>query len=86
MRFHFATQLSNGDFVVEDYYNLNNFGFGALYRFPVASQPAAGQPRFHPAALGENPPISQTLVFGSGPQIYPRRMRLARAACTRSRR
>jgi len=33
--FHFATQLSNDDVVVEDYYNLNNFGLGALYRFPL---------------------------------------------------
>src|SRR5439155_1554926 len=33
--FHFMTQLGNDDVVVEDYYNLNNFGFGALYRFPV---------------------------------------------------
>lgn len=70
--FHFATQLSNEDIVVEDYYNLNNFGFGALYRFPV--QPPPGQPRFHSAFLDENPPIDQTLVFQNGPQIYPRRM------------
>ena len=31
------TQLGNGDLVVADYYNLNNNGFGALYRFPVES-------------------------------------------------
>jgi hypothetical protein len=70
--FHFATQLSNEDLVVEDYYNLNNFGFGALYRFPL--HPPAGQPRFHSAFLSENPPIDQTLVFQNGPQIYPRYM------------
>lgn len=70
--FHFATQLSNEDIVVEDYYNLNNFGFGALYRFPA--RPPAGQSRFHSAFLDENPPIDQTLVFQSGPQIYPRYM------------
>ena len=69
---HFVTQLSNEDIVVEDYYNLNNFGFGALYRFPV--QPPTGQSRFHSAFLSENPPIDQTLVFGNGPEIYPRYM------------
>ena len=69
---HFSTQLSGGDIVVEDYYNLNNWGFGALYRFP--SSPPAGQPRFYPADVHQNPPISQTLVFGSGPEIYPRYM------------
>lgn len=69
---HFVTQLSNQDIVVEDYYNLNNFGFGALYRFPV--NPPVGQSRFHSAFLSENPPIDQTLVFGNGPEIYPRYM------------
>jgi uncharacterized protein (TIGR03437 family) len=33
---HFMTQISNGDIVVCRYYNLNNNGFGELYRFPVA--------------------------------------------------
>lgn len=70
--FHFQTQMGNGDIVVEDYYNLNNFGFGALYRFPV--QPPAGEPRFHSSNPSQNPPIDQTLVFQNGPQIYPRRM------------
>ena len=34
--FHFTAQLSNEDVVVEDYYGLNNAGFGTLYRFPTA--------------------------------------------------
>ena len=58
---HFQTQLSNGDIVVEDYYNLNNLGFGALYRFPLHTD--HNQPAFYPAPLNQNPPISQTLVF-----------------------
>ena len=37
------TQLSDGDLVVEDYYNLNNNGFGTLYRMPV--DPPPGTPR-----------------------------------------
>lgn len=32
---HFQTQLSDGSIVVENYYNLNNFGFGTYYKFPV---------------------------------------------------
>ncbi|MEZ5314037.1 MAG: hypothetical protein R2862_10525 [Thermoanaerobaculia bacterium] len=38
--FHFMTQLSSGDLVVTDYYNLNNNGFGALYRFRSPRRPA----------------------------------------------
>ncbi|MGE0638651.1 MAG: hypothetical protein AB7G12_10150 [Thermoanaerobaculia bacterium] len=60
--FHFMTQLSSGDLVVTDYYNLNNNGFGALYRFPLAPPP--GTPRFHSAFPDENPPIDQTVGGG----------------------
>ena len=31
---HFQTQLSDGNIVFESYYNLNNSGFGSLYKFP----------------------------------------------------
>ncbi len=48
--------------MVEGYYNLNNFGFGALYRFPAA--PPDGQPRFHDASVNDNPPVMQ--VVGAG--------------------
>jgi hypothetical protein len=64
--FHFMTQLSNEDLVVEDYYNLNNNGFGAYYRMPA--RPPGGGPAFHPAALSQNPSIERTI--GSG-LIYP---------------
>ncbi len=53
--FHFMTQLGDGDIVVEDYYNLNNFGFGALYRLP--SSVPAGQPAFYSAFPQDNPAI-----------------------------
>ena len=43
--FHFMTQLGSGDIVVEDYYNLNNNGFGAFFRLPAG--PPAGSPAFH---------------------------------------
>jgi hypothetical protein len=60
--FHFMTQLSDGDVVVVDYYNLNNNGFGALYRVPI--QPPAGQPAFYSAFPKDNPPIAQTVGAG----------------------
>ncbi len=43
---HFMTETSDGSIVVCRYYNLNNNGFGELYRFPVdgASGGAAFQP------------------------------------------
>ncbi|MFO1349251.1 MAG: hypothetical protein U1F68_00645 [Gammaproteobacteria bacterium] len=64
--FHFMTQLGNDDIVVVDYYNLNNKGFGALYRFPA--QPPAGQPPFYSAFPADNPPIQQTVGGGF---LYP---------------
>ncbi len=67
--FHFMTQLGNSDIVVVDYYNLNNNGFGALYRLPV--QPPAGEPPFHSGFPSENPAIDQTVGGGFS---YPFRM------------
>ncbi len=67
--FHFMTQLSGGDIVVVDYYNLNNNGFGALLRFPV--DPPPGEPPFHSAFPDENPAINQTVGGGF---LYPYRM------------
>lgn len=60
--FHFMTQLGNGDIVAIDYYNLNNNGFGAMYRLPVAPPP--GEPPFHSAFADDNPPIAQTVGAG----------------------
>jgi len=60
--FHFMTQLSNDDIVVVDYYNLNNNGFGALYRLPV--RPPAGTPAFYSAFPSDNPSIQQTVGAG----------------------
>jgi hypothetical protein len=59
--FHFMTQLSDGDVVVVDYYNLNNNGFGALYRLPP--QPPPG-PAFHDATGSDAPPIARTVGGG----------------------
>lgn len=50
---HFMTQLSNGDIVVNRYYNLNNNGFGELYRFPVNTNGAT--PIFQPIPEDRKP-------------------------------
>jgi hypothetical protein len=42
--FHFMSQLSRGDIVVEEYYNLNNNGFGTFVMFPPFPPP--GVPPF----------------------------------------
>jgi hypothetical protein len=60
--FHFATQISNGDLVVVDYYNLNNNGFGALYRLPPGMPP--GQPQFYSAFGSGAPGLDQTVGAG----------------------
>jgi hypothetical protein len=68
--FHFMTQLGGGDLVIEDYYNLNNNGFGTLYRTPSQSPP--GQPRFFSAFSEDNPPIERTVGAGfSYPYTIP---------------
>lgn len=67
--FHFMTQMGDGDLVVEDYYNLNNNGFGALYRLP--STVPSDTPAFYPAFPEQNPEILQTV---SGGFLYPFRM------------
>jgi hypothetical protein len=56
--FHFMTQISNGDIVVVDYYNLNNNGFGALFRLPPNAPP--GQPQFYSAFRTNTPGLDQT--------------------------
>lgn len=60
--FHFMTQLGNEDVVVVDYYNLNNNGFGAMYRLPPRGP--ADMPRFHSAFPADNPPIARTVGQG----------------------
>ncbi len=44
--FHFQTQLSDGQIVIEEYYNQNNSGFGAYIKLPP-TQPE-GYPAFGP--------------------------------------
>ncbi len=60
--FHFVTQLSDGDLVVVDYYNLNNNGFGALFKLPAAAP--SGYPAFYSAFPKDNPALDQTVGGG----------------------
>jgi hypothetical protein len=60
--FHFMTQLGDGDIVVVDYYNLNNNGFGALYRLPPNG--ASNEPAFFDAFGTGAPPIARTVQAG----------------------
>jgi hypothetical protein len=59
--FHFQTQLTDEQIVVVDYYNLNNNGFGTLYKFPA--KPPAGQPPFGSWRPGLNPPLKQGVFY-----------------------
>lgn len=57
--YHFFTQLSNGEVIVEQYYNLNNNGFGALYALP-ASPPDNTKASFGSPIPALNPDVLQT--------------------------
>lgn len=57
--YHFQTQVSSGEIVIEQYYNLNNNGFGALYALP-ATPPDPTQPSFGSPFPDLNPGILQT--------------------------
>ncbi|NUM54136.1 MAG: hypothetical protein HUU46_10870 [Candidatus Hydrogenedentes bacterium] len=59
---HFTTQLSNEDIVVENYYNLNNFGFGTLYSIPP--RPPQDEPPFQTWVRKENTWLVQVLASG----------------------
>src|ERR1700693_5734125 len=55
--FHFQTQLSDGAIILEQYYNVNNWGFGSYFKFPV-SRPEGYAP-FGPGYRRDsrNPPL-----------------------------
>lgn len=59
---HFTTQLSNERIVVENYYNLNNFGFGTLYSIPP--RPPQGEAPFQTWRRKENTWLVEVLASG----------------------
>jgi hypothetical protein len=65
---HFQAQLSDGSIVVQSYYNLNNFGFGTYYKFPVRTPEGA-------AAFGpgyKDDPNNAALRHGRHPDGRPK--------------
>lgn len=60
--FHFATQTSDERIVFENYYNLNNFGFGTLYSIPPS--PPEGEPPFESWQRNLNPDLPMVLANG----------------------
>ncbi len=67
--FHFQTQLSQGNVVVEHYYNQNNNGFGSFWSLPA--KPPTGAPPFgDPNARHESNRPFQQGVHGNGKPRY----------------
>jgi Hydrazine synthase alpha subunit middle domain len=66
--FHFQTQLSDGNLVIEEYYNQNTLGFGTYVKLPPRAP--KGTPQFGPAYL---PPVVHTKEFGWDiPELFMR--------------
>jgi hypothetical protein len=70
--FHFQTQLSDGNIVVEEYYNQNNSGFGTYIKLPPA--PGGKYPPFTPAFM--NDPRHQPWRMGRHDNGRPRLYRM----------
>lgn len=68
--FHFQTQLSDGSIIAEEYYNLNNSGFGAYFKLPPSVP--ADYSAFGPAWRGDprNPPLRFGRFYNSKPKLY----------------
>ncbi|OAI46593.1 hypothetical protein AYO44_11060, partial [Planctomycetaceae bacterium SCGC AG-212-F19] len=60
--FHFQSQLSDGSIIVEEYYNLNNSGFGTYFKLP--EKVPDGKPPFGPGWLGD----PRNTIDGYGPR------------------
>jgi hypothetical protein len=68
--FHFQTQLSDGSIIAEEYYNLNNSGFGAYFKLPPTVP--EGYSGFGPGWRGDsrNPPARFGRHYNSKPKLY----------------
>jgi hypothetical protein len=55
--FHFQSQISDKSIIVEQYYNLNNSGFGTFLKLPL--RPPPGTPGFGPGSLKDPRNASQ---------------------------
>lgn len=68
--FHFQTQLSDGSIIAEEYYNLNNSGFGAYFKLPtsVPNDYSAFGPAWRDDS--RNPPLRFGRHYNSKPKLY----------------
>jgi hypothetical protein len=68
--FHFQTQLGDGSIVAEEYYNLNNSGFGAYFKLPP--RVPKGDSAFGSGWRGDprNPPLRFGRHYNSKPKYY----------------
>jgi hypothetical protein len=68
--FHFQTQLSDGSIIAEEYYNLNNSGFGAYFKLPPSVPD--GYSAFGPGWRGDprNTPLRFGRFYNSKPKLY----------------
>ncbi|MCO6459474.1 MAG: hypothetical protein J5I93_29530 [Pirellulaceae bacterium] len=68
--FHFQAQLSDGSIIAEEYYNLNNSGFGAYFKLPPRVE--EGYAAFGPGWLDDprNPPLRFGRFYNSKPKLY----------------
>lgn len=66
--YHFMTQNSAGEVIVEQYYNLNNNGFGALFKLPL--DVPDGQAKFGSPFPNLNPQVEQTVSDQIGVQPF----------------
>jgi hypothetical protein len=78
--YHFMTQLSDESIVVEEYYNLNNQGFGTYYRFPAHAP--AGEPFFGPASTKDPRNLSYNGSGYNRMPFTPRQMQWLTPFCT----
>jgi hypothetical protein len=70
--FHFQAQLSDESIVIEEYYNLNNSGFGTYFKIPPG--PPAGYPAFGPGFMDD--PRNRPLRVGRLTNGYGRWFRM----------
>ncbi len=68
--FHFQAQLSDGSIIAEEYYNLNNSGFGAYFKLPP--KVPEGVTAFGPGYRRDprNPPLRFGRHYNSKPKLY----------------
>jgi hypothetical protein len=68
--FHFQSQLSDGSIVAQEYYNQNNNGFGAYFKFPPATP--SGYSAFGPGYRRDprNPPLRFGRHYNAKPRYY----------------